>query len=158
RRARTSGLSIIPTSTGAAKAIGKVIPELNGRLTGLALRVPTPNVSMIDVVVYLSREVSKEEVHSAFSRASTNELSGILTLSLEPLVSTDYIGDRHSAIVDTELTKVAGRMVQVFAWYDNEWAYSDRVVDLVTYMVQMNEQASIQAATFEGKDRTLETV
>lgn len=158
RRARTSGLSIIPTSTGAAKAIGKVIPELNGRLTGLALRVPTPNVSMIDVVVYLSREVSKEEVHSAFSRASTNELSGILTLSSEPLVSTDYIGDRHSAIVDTELTKVAGRMVQVFAWYDNEWAYSDRVVDLVTYMVQMNEQASIQAATFEGKDRTLETV
>ncbi|MBE3594105.1 MAG: type I glyceraldehyde-3-phosphate dehydrogenase [Candidatus Carbobacillus altaicus] len=158
RRARTSSLSIIPTSTGAAKAIGKVIPDLNGRLTGMALRVPTPNVSMIDLVAYLSQDVTKEEVHRAFAQAAEEELSGILTLSDLPLVSSDYIGDSHSAVVDGELTKVMGRMVQVFAWYDNEWAYSDRVVDLVTYMVQANKPGGASALCAEGKDRALETV
>ncbi|CCQ93607.1 glyceraldehyde-3-phosphate dehydrogenase [[Clostridium] ultunense Esp] len=134
RRARASGLSIIPTTTGAAKAIGKVLPELKGKLNGIALRVPTPNVSLVDLVAEVDREVTPEEVNEALRVASEGELKGILQVSFEPLVSSDYNGNSHSAIVDALSTMVLGKSVKIFAWYDNEWGYSCRVVDLLNYI------------------------
>ena len=132
RRARACGQSIIPTTTGAAKAIGKVLPHLNGKLHGLALRVPTPNVSLVDLVVDLKKDVTVEEVNEAFTKASENELAGVLDITYEPLVSIDFNTNSNSSIVDGLSTMVMeGNKVKVLAWYDNEWGYSSRVVDLV---------------------------
>ena len=131
RRARSCAQSIIPTSTGAAKALTLVLPELEGKLHGLALRVPTPNVSLIDLVVDLKKDVTVEEVNDAFIRATKDNMKGILGFTTEPLVSIDFNTNPHSAIIDGLTTMVMGkRKVKVLAWYDNEWGYSARVVDL----------------------------
>ncbi|MDI7247063.1 MAG: type I glyceraldehyde-3-phosphate dehydrogenase [Bacillota bacterium] len=135
RRARAAGLSIIPTTTGAAKAVGKVLPDLNGKLNGFAMRVPTPNVSVVDLVADVTKPTSVEEVNAALKAAAEGPLAGILAYTDEPLVSKDFNGDPHSSIVDGLSTMVMdGTMVKVIAWYDNEWAYSVRVVDLAAYI------------------------
>ncbi len=131
RRARAAATSIIPTTTGAAIAVGKVIPELNGKLDGYSLRVPTPDGSITDLTATLKREVTVEEVNEAFKKAAENELKGIMEYSDEPLVSVDIIGNPHSNIFDSLSTMVQGNMVKVVGWYDNEWGYSCRVVDLM---------------------------
>ena len=137
RRARACAQSIIPTSTGAAKALSLVLPELQGKLHGMALRVPTPNVSLVDLVVDLETGVTIEEVNQAFIEASENGLSGILSLTMEPLVSVDFNSNPNSAIVDGLSTMVIGdRKVKVLAWYDNEWGYSARVIDLTKKVAQ----------------------
>jgi glyceraldehyde 3-phosphate dehydrogenase len=135
RRARAAALNMIPTTTGAARAVGLVLPELKGKLNGMALRVPTPNVSVVDLVVEIEKEASAEEVNSALKRASEGLLKGILQYSEEPLVSCDLNDNEHSAIVDAPLTMVLeGKMVKVFAWYDNEWGYCCRLRDLIVYI------------------------
>ncbi len=135
RRARAGALSMIPTTTGAATAVAEVLPELKGKLDGMAIRVPTPNVSLVDFVAELENEVTTEEVLDAFRAAADGELEGILGISEEPLVSIDFNGDPRSSIVDAESTRVIDKkMVKVLAWYDNEWAYSVRVVDLIEYI------------------------
>jgi glyceraldehyde 3-phosphate dehydrogenase len=135
RRARACGQSIIPTTTGAAKALSLVLPELKGKLHGMALRVPTPNVSLVDLVVDLEKEVTIDEINDAFIEAASGELRGILAFTTEPLVSIDFNSDEHSAIIDGLSTMVIGsKKVKVLAWYDNEWGYSSRVVDLVKYV------------------------
>jgi glyceraldehyde 3-phosphate dehydrogenase len=132
RRARAAGMSLIPTSTGAAKAVGLVLPQLAGKLDGLAVRVPTPNVSLVDMTVTLEKDVTKEEVNNVLKEASENSLKGILKFETEELVSIDFKGSAHSSIFDSSLTKVMDkRMIKVFAWYDNEWGYSCRVAELV---------------------------
>ncbi len=131
RRARAAATSIIPTTTGAAIAVGKVIPELNGKLDGYSLRVPTPDGSITDLTATLKREVTVEEVNEAFKKAAENELKGIMEYSDEPLVSVDIVGNPHSNIFDSLSTMVQGNMVKVVGWYDNEWGYSCRVVDLM---------------------------
>ncbi len=137
RRARTAGQSIIPTTTGAAKAVSLVLPELEGKLHGMALRVPTPDVSIVDLVVNVSEKVDVETVNAALKKASQNEMKGIIQYCDEPLVSADFIGNDHSSIVDSLSTMVIGEhQVKVMAWYDNEWGYSCRVVDLVRYVAQ----------------------
>jgi len=130
RRARAAAINIIPTSTGAAKAISDVIPELKGKLDANAYRIPVPDVSLIDLVVNLERETSKDEVNAAMKAASEGAMKGILGYSDEPLVSTDYIHNPYSSIVDSLETNVMGNLVKVLAWYDNEWGYSSRLVDL----------------------------
>ncbi|CEG23212.1 Glyceraldehyde-3-phosphate dehydrogenase 2 [Planococcus massiliensis] len=131
RRARACSQSIIPTSTGAAKALSLVLPELEGKLHGMALRVPTPNVSLVDLVVDLERDVTVDEVNEAFIKASEEGLDGILALTMEPLVSVDFNTNPKSAVIDGLSTMVIGkRKVKVLAWYDNEWGYSARVIDL----------------------------
>jgi glyceraldehyde 3-phosphate dehydrogenase len=135
RRSRAAALSIIPTTTGAAKAVALVLPELKGKLTGMSLRVPTPTVSVVDLVAELEREVTAEEVNSALKAASENELKGILEFCEEPLVSIDFKGSAYSSIIDALSTMVIqGNMVKVISWYDNEFGYSNRVVDLVKYI------------------------
>lgn len=135
RRARAASMSIIPTTTGAAKAVALVLPELKGKLNGFALRVPTPNVSITDLVAELEQTVTVEEVNAALKAAAEGELKGIMAYSDEPLVSKDYNGSAYSSIVDGLSTMVSnGTMVKVVAWYDNEWGYSSRVVDLVSYV------------------------
>jgi glyceraldehyde 3-phosphate dehydrogenase len=135
RRARAAGMSIIPTTTGAAKAVELVLPEMKGRFTGMAMRVPTPNVSLVDLVAELEKTVTKEEINAALQEAATGELAGILDYNELPLVSKDYNGNPHSSIVDGLSTLVIeGNMVKVVAWYDNEFGYSNRVVDLITYL------------------------
>lgn len=135
RGARAAALSIVPYSSGAAKAIGKVIPALDGRLTGYSLRVPVPVVSIVDLTVTLSRDVTVDEVNSAFRTAAEGPLKGILGYSEEPLVSSDYQGDPRSSVVDALSTLVIGkRMVKVLSWYDNEWGFSTRLVDLALHM------------------------
>ncbi|MED4224191.1 glyceraldehyde-3-phosphate dehydrogenase [Neobacillus cucumis] len=137
RRARSCGQSIIPTTTGAAKAISLVLPHLKGRLHGMALRVPTPNVSLVDLVVDLKSDVSLEKINQAFLEAANGSLKGILDVSMEPLVSVDFNTNSHSAIIDGLSTIVMGtRKVKVLAWYDNEWGYSSRVVDLALYVAK----------------------
>lgn len=138
RRARAAAESIIPTTTGAAKAVALVLPQLKGKLNGFAMRVPTPNVSVVDLVVEVSKlGVTVEEVNAAFKEAANGELKGVLAFSEEPLVSKDYNGNPNSSIVDADLTMVMPEnLVKVVAWYDNEWAYSLRIVDLVKYMAQ----------------------
>ncbi|HUI29240.1 MAG TPA: type I glyceraldehyde-3-phosphate dehydrogenase [Candidatus Acidoferrales bacterium] len=132
RRARAAALSMIPTSTGAAKAIGLVMPDLKGKMDGFSMRVPTPNVSVVDVVVEADKATTKEEVNKALKAASeSGPLKGILGYSEEPLVSIDYKGDPRSSIVDALSTMVIVNMIKVISWYDNEWGYSNRVVDLV---------------------------
>jgi glyceraldehyde 3-phosphate dehydrogenase len=130
RRARTASVNIIPTTTGAARAAGIVIPALNGRLDGLAVRVPVEDGSLTDLTVLLEREVTVEEVNAAFAKAADTGLAGILRYSTEPLVSRDVIGDPASCVFDAALTIASGRLVKVFGWYDNEWGYSTRLVDL----------------------------
>jgi glyceraldehyde 3-phosphate dehydrogenase len=137
RRARAAAMNMIPTTTGAAKAVGLVLPELKGKLNGLAIRVPTPNVSVVDLVAEVSKEVTVEEVNEALKKAAEGPMKGILQYSEEPLVSIDLNGNNHSAIVDSKLTMVLeGRMVKVLAWYDNEWGYSSRIRDLILYLIK----------------------
>ena len=130
RRARAASLSIIPTSTGAAKAIGSVIPELKGKLDGFALRVPVPDGSVVDLVVTLEVEATAEEINAAMKTAAEGPLAGVLRYTDEPLVSSDIVGDPHSAVFDSSLTMVMGRQAKVVMWYDNEWGFSNRMVDL----------------------------
>jgi len=135
RRARAAGLSMIPTSTGAAKAVALVLPELKGKFDGISVRVPTPNVSLVDVVMDVKKETTSDEVNKALKDAANEELNGILAFSEEPLVSSDFKGNSNSSIVDAEYTKViGGHMVKILSWYDNEWGYSCRVRDLVKYI------------------------
>ena len=137
RRARAAALSIIPTTTGAATAVGEVLPELKGKLDGIAMRVPVPNVSVVDLAVQLDRKTSSDEVNGAFRDAANGSLKGILQYMTEPLVSIDFRGNPYSSILDADYTKVMdGDFVKILAWYDNEWGYSSRCVDLLTYMVQ----------------------
>ena len=135
RRARAAALSMIPTSTGAAKAVALVLPELKGKFDGISVRVPTPNVSLVDVVMDLETETTAEDVNRAFKDAANEELRGILQFCEEPLVSVDFKRNSNSSIVDAEYTKViGGRMLKVLSWYDNEWGYSCRVRDLIKYI------------------------
>ena len=135
RRARAAALSMIPTSTGAAKAIALVIPELKGKFDGISVRVPTPNVSLVDVVMTVEKSTSTEEVNAVLKDAANGELKGILAFSEEPLVSIDYRGNPNSSIVDAENTKVIdGTLVKILSWYDNEWGYSCRVRDLIKFI------------------------
>jgi glyceraldehyde 3-phosphate dehydrogenase len=135
RRARAAALSMVPTSTGAARAVTQVIPELKGRLDGLSIRVPTPNVSLVDFVATVSRATSREEVNAALSAAAEGELKGILSVSSLPLVSIDFNGSSYSSVVDAELTNVmGGTLVKVMSWYDNEMGFSHRMVDLAVYI------------------------
>jgi glyceraldehyde 3-phosphate dehydrogenase len=130
RRARAAAANMIPTTTGAAKALALVIPELKGRFDGFSVRVPTITVSLVDFSAIVSRDVTVEEVNAALKAAAEGPMKGILGYETEPLVSMDYKGDSRSSIVDAGLTKVMGRMVKIISWYDNEWGYSSRVADL----------------------------
>lgn len=135
RRARAAAINMIPTTTGAAKAIGLVLPELKGKLDGYAMRVPTPNVSVVDLVAVLSKSTTTEEVNQALKKAAEGPLMGILAYTEDPVVSTDMMHNPNSSIVDAGLTKVlGGNLVKVVAWYDNEWGYSTRVVDLIEFL------------------------
>ena len=134
RRARGAATNIIPTSTGAAKAISLVLPELKGKLDGYALRVPVPTGSVVDLTVELSREVSASDINSALKAAAAGPLKGIMSYTEDPIVSSDIVTDPHSCIVDSGLTKVIGSTAKVVGWYDNEWGYSSRLVDLITYV------------------------
>jgi glyceraldehyde-3-phosphate dehydrogenase, type I len=137
RRARAAALSIIPTTTGAAKAIGLVLPELKGKLDGISLRVPTPNVSVVDFVADVDKKTTREEVNAAMKKAADGPLRGILQYCDEPLVSIDFRGNSHSSILDAPYTSVIeGNMVKLLSWYDNEWGYSCRVVDLIRYVAE----------------------
>jgi glyceraldehyde 3-phosphate dehydrogenase len=134
RRARAAALSMIPTTTGAAKAVSLVLPQLEGKLNGMAIRVPTPNVSVVDLVVQLGKSATVDEINSAFKEASETSLKGILAYSAEPLVSTDFNGTSVSSTIDGLCTMVVGDMAKILAWYDNEFGYSSRMIDLVLYM------------------------
>ena len=137
RRARGAALNMIPTSTGAAKAIGEVIPELQGKLNGLSVRVPTPTVSLVDLVCEVKTSTTKEEVNAALKEAAEGNMRGILNFCEEPLVSSDFIKDNNSSIVDADSTMVTGgNLIKVLAWYDNEWGYSVRLVELAAYVMR----------------------
>ncbi len=136
RRARAAAVSIIPTTTGAATAVGKIIPELKGMLDGFSLRVPTPDGSITDLVAILKRDVTKEEINAAMKEAAGGAMKGILEYTEDPIVSADIIGNSHSCIFDADSTMANGNMVKVVGWYDNEWGYSCRVVDLVNKIVK----------------------
>ena len=132
RRARAAALSIIPTTTGAAKAVGEVLPALKGKLDGISMRVPTPNVSVVDLVAILDKKVTADEINAALKAAADGPMKGIMQFVTEPLVSIDFRGNPHSSIIDAAYTKVLdGDFVKVMAWYDNEWGYSNRCVDLL---------------------------
>jgi glyceraldehyde 3-phosphate dehydrogenase len=135
RRARAAALNMIPTTTGAAKAIGLVMPELKGKLDGYSMRVPTADVSVVDLVALLKRNTTAEEVNGALKEAAEGPLKGILAYTEDPVVSTDMLHNPNSSIVDSQLTKVLdGNLLKVVAWYDNEWGYSSRIVDLIEFM------------------------
>jgi glyceraldehyde 3-phosphate dehydrogenase len=137
RRARAAAMSIIPTTTGAAVAVGEVLPELKGRLDGISLRVPTPNVSCVDLAVLVDKKTSKDEVNAAFRTAAGGALKGIIQVVEEPLVSIDFRGNPYSSILDAPYTAVMeGDFVKILAWYDNEWGYSSRCVDLLRLLVE----------------------
>jgi glyceraldehyde 3-phosphate dehydrogenase len=137
RRARAAALSMIPTSTGAASAVGEVLPDLKGKLDGFAMRVPTPNVSVVDLAAILDKKTTAQEVNALFEQAANGALKGILEYSTAPLVSIDFKGNPHSSIIDAEYTKVMdGDFVKVLSWYDNEWGYSSRCVDLLRFMAK----------------------
>jgi len=137
RRARAAALSMIPTTTGAAKAIGSVIPQLKGKMDGLAIRVPTPDVSLTDLTCIVEKDATVESVNEVFKKASQTNLKGILQYLTEPLVSKDFTGSEFSCIFDAELTRViVGRLVKIMGWYDNDWGYPSRVVDLASYIVR----------------------
>jgi len=135
RRARAAALSVIPTTTGSAKALTEVMPELKGRVTASAIRVPVPDGSLIDFVVDLEKDPTPEEVNEVFRKAAEGEMKGIIQYSDEPLVSSDIVGNSHSAIFDSLLTRKEKGLIEVFAWYDNEWGYSNRLVDLIDFMI-----------------------
>src|SRR5678815_240921 len=142
RRARAAAMSMIPTSTGAAKAIYLAIPELKGKLDGVAIRVPTPNVSLVDFTVELGKPATAEEINGALKEAANGKMKGILEVTDEELVSIDFRGNPHSSIVDAPLTKVVdGNLAKVFSWYDNEWGFSNRVKDLIHYMAKRDRTA-----------------
>lgn len=134
RRARAAAVNIIPTTTGAAKAVGKVLPQMKGIFDGVAVRVPTSTGSLSDVTAILKREASAEEINGALKEAAEGPLKGIVEYSTDPLVSRDIVGNPHSAIVDSEMTKTLGKMAKLFVWYDNEWGYSTRMVDVLEIM------------------------
>ena len=135
RRARSAGLSMIPTTTGAAAAVGEVLPQLKGKLNGISIRVPTPNVSVVDLVAQLNTPTTAEAVNAAFTAAADGPLSGILQVTTDPLVSIDFKGNPYSSIVDASYTSVMdGDFIKVLSWYDNEWGYSSRCVDLITFL------------------------
>jgi len=137
RRARAAALNMIPTSTGAAKAIGLVLPELNGKLDGYSMRVPTPDVSVVDLVAELKKDTTAKEVNQALKQAADGPMKGILAYTEDPVVSSDLLHNPNSSIVDAELTKVlGGNLVKVVSWYDNEWGYSNRVVDLIEFVAE----------------------
>jgi glyceraldehyde 3-phosphate dehydrogenase (phosphorylating) len=137
RRARAAALSIIPTTTGAATAVGEVLPELKGRLDGISMRVPTPNVSVVDLAVLVDKKTTKEEVNAAFKTAADGKLKGILEYCEEPLVSIDFRGNPHSSIIDAPYTSVMDSdFIKVLSWYDNEWGYSNRCVDLIRFLAK----------------------
>lgn len=135
RRARSAAVSIIPTTTGAARAVGKVLPNLNGKLDGVAMRVPTPTGSIVDLVVNVKQDVTVEQVNAAMKKYADGPMKGILEYTEDPIVSVDIIHNTHSSIFDAKSTMVMGRMIKVFSWYDNEWGYSNRVVDLAQKLV-----------------------
>lgn len=136
RRARAAAENIIPTTTGAAKAVSLVIPEVEGKLTGYALRVPVPTGSIVDVTFEISKEATKEEINAALKKAAEGPMKGVLAYNEDPIVSTDIIGDNHSSILDADLTLVNGKMVKLVSWYDNEWGYSQRVIDLAAMVAE----------------------
>ena len=136
RRARAAALNIVPTSTGAAKAIGLVLPKLDGKLSGTSMRVPVPVGSIVELNAAVSREVTREEVLEAYRVAAGGELQGILEFSDEPLVSSDIVGNSHSSIFDSELTEVLGKHVKVTSWYDNEWGFSNRAAEMLEKLAQ----------------------
>jgi glyceraldehyde 3-phosphate dehydrogenase len=137
RRARAAALNMIPTTTGAAKAIGLVMPQLKGKLDGYSMRVPTPNVSVVDLVAVLDKSSTADEVNAALRAAADGELKGILSYTDDPVVSSDMMHNPNSSIVDTAMTKVLdGNLLKVVAWYDNEWGYSCRVVDLIAFLTK----------------------
>jgi glyceraldehyde 3-phosphate dehydrogenase (phosphorylating) len=147
RRARSAGLNIIPTSTGAAKALALVIPDLKGKFDGFSLRVPTPTVSVVDFTAEVSRPTTVEELNDAFRKAAAGPMEGILGVSDEPLVSTDFRGDSRSSIIDAESTMViGGTMVKIISWYDNEWGYSCRVADLIGFVAARQDGSAGQAS------------
>ncbi len=135
RRARAAALSMIPTSTGAAKAISEVIPAMKGKMDGVAIRVPTPDASLVDLAVVLSKETTKEEINAAMKKAAEGAMKGILEYCTEPVVSVDIIGNSHSSIFDSELTMAKGNFAKVFSWYDNEWGFSCRMVNMLEKMI-----------------------
>jgi glyceraldehyde 3-phosphate dehydrogenase len=135
RRARAAALSMIPTSTGAAKAIAEVLPAMKGKMDGIAIRVPTPDASMVDLAVFLSKETTKEDINKAMKAAAEGAMKGILQYTTEPLVSVDIIGNPHSSVFDSELTMVKGNFAKVFSWYDNEWGFSCRMVEMLEKMM-----------------------
>jgi len=137
RRARSAAVSMIPTTTGAAKAVGKIIPELNGKLDGISVRVPTPTGSLVDLTVTLKTKTNIEAINKAMKKAAEGPMKGILEYTEDPIVSVDIIHNPHSSIFDAQSTMVIGKMVKVLSWYDNEWGYSNRVVDLAKYMLNM---------------------
>jgi glyceraldehyde 3-phosphate dehydrogenase len=142
RRARAAALSMIPTSTGAAKAIYLAIPELKGKLDGVAIRVPTPNVSLVDLTVQLGKSATADDINGAFKAAANGKMKGVLQVTDEELVSIDFRGNPHSSIVDAGLTKVVdGNLAKVFSWYDNEWGFSNRMKDLILYMAKRDRAA-----------------
>ena len=137
RRARSAGLSMIPTTTGAAVAVGEVLPELRGKLDGISVRVPTPNVSVVDLVAQVGRQTTAEAINAAFATAANGPLKGVLEVATEPLVSIDFKGNPHSSIVDSSYTSVMdGDFVKILSWYDNEWGYSSRCVDLIQFLAK----------------------
>ena len=152
RRARAAALSMIPTSTGAAKAVGLVLPELKGKLDGLAIRVPTPNVSLIDLTCDVGKDTSKEEVNAALKKAAQGPLKHVMDFCEVPLVSKDFNGNSKSCSLDAELTFVIEkRLVKVLGWYDNEWGYSNRVVDLIAYIAEREKLNPRSVGAFAGK-------
>lgn len=134
RRARAAAVNIIPTTTGAAKAVGRVLPQFKGNFDGVAVRVPTPTGSLSDVTAILKREASADEINGALKEAAEGRLKGVVEYSTDPLVSKDIVGNPHSAIVDSEMTKAMGKMAKIFVWYDNEWGFSERMVDVLEIM------------------------
>lgn len=139
RSGRGAGQNIIPAATGAAKAVGKVIPELNGKLTGMALRVPTPDVSVVDLTVRLAKPTNYEQIKACIKKASENELKGILGYTEDDVVSNDFVGDRHSSIFDANAgIQLNDTFVKLISWYDNEFGYSARVVDLLAYVAKVD--------------------
>ncbi len=148
RRARAAALSMIPSSTGAAKTVGVVFPELKGKIDGTAIRVPTPNVSIVDLSCQVEKPTSVEEVNRAFQKAAEGPLKGILEYNTAPLVSKDFNGNSHSSIFDATMTAVVDKhLVKAFGWYDNEWGYSNRVVDLIEYLVKRGVSSSPASTT-----------
>jgi len=148
RRARAAALSMIPSTTGAAKTVGVVFPELKGRIDGTAIRVPTPNVSIVDLSCQVEQATSVEEVNAAFKQAAEGALKGILQYNTEPLVSRDFNGNAHSSIFDATMTAVVDKqLVKAFGWYDNEWGYSNRIVDLIEYVAKKGLGSTIATTT-----------